>query len=295
MSLSGNWLLFKTRHSRLKQQVAAGFRHPGRRTDELAADKFAAPERVQITELPNGRLVTLVTQEAASKHIILLHGGAYALRATESHREWMELLSADTGANVTAIDFPLTPEYTARDTVSFTVKAYQKLRDQFPLDDYYVLGDSAGGGLALVLLQTLRDQKLPMPTGTLLVSPWSDLAMTAPSFEAGADADPVVVKMIRLGWRSNSATPKSSSNFCMPRVTVGCVTFNRFAVWARVPVCAKVTSSSNKQLSTIGSPPVYVTRILPCDTSNFQTSGSALSWFQQLRYGGHYNDKRSYN
>lgn len=190
MSLSGNWLLFKTRHSRLKQQVAAGFRHPGRRTDELAADKFAAPERVQITELPNGRLVTLVTQEAASKHIILLHGGAYALRATESHREWMELLSADTGANVTAIDFPLTPEYTARDTVSFTVKAYQKLRDQFPLDDYYVLGDSAGGGLALVLLQTLRDQKLPMPTGTLLVSPWSDLAMTAPSFEAGADADP---------------------------------------------------------------------------------------------------------
>lgn len=190
MSLSGNWLLFKTRHSRLKQQVAAGFRHPGRRTDELAADKFAAPERVQITELPNGRLVTLVTQEAASKHIILLHGGAYALRATESHREWMELLSADTGANVTAIDFPLTPEYTARDTVSFTVKAYQKLRDQFPLDDYYLLGDSAGGGLALVLLQTLRDQKLPMPTGTLLVSPWSDLAMTAPSFEAGADADP---------------------------------------------------------------------------------------------------------
>lgn len=190
MSLSGNWLYFKTKHSRLKQQVAAGFRHPGRRTDELAATKFAAPERVKITAMPNGRLVTLVTQEAASKHIILLHGGAYTLRATESHREWMELLAADTGANVTAIDFPLTPEFTATDTVSFTIKAYQELRKQFPLDEYFLLGDSAGGGLALVLLQHLRDSQLPMPSGTLLVSPWSDLAMTAPAFEAGAVGDP---------------------------------------------------------------------------------------------------------
>lgn len=42
-------------------------------------------------------------------------------------------------------------------------------------------GGSAGGGLALALLQVLRDVGLPLPAGAVLVSPWTDLSHCFPS------------------------------------------------------------------------------------------------------------------
>src|SRR3712207_7656426 len=45
-------------------------------------------------------------------------------------------------------------------------------------------GDSAGGGLALGLAQTLRDQGLPQPRRLLLVSPWLDLTLGNPDLAA---------------------------------------------------------------------------------------------------------------
>jgi hypothetical protein len=42
-------------------------------------------------------------------------------------------------------------------------------------------GDSAGGGLAMALLQVIRDADLPLPAGAVLVSPWCDLHHSFPS------------------------------------------------------------------------------------------------------------------
>jgi len=44
-----------------------------------------------------------------------------------------------------------------------------------------VAGDSAGGGLSLALLQTIRDSGLPQPAGAVLISPWCDLMHSFPS------------------------------------------------------------------------------------------------------------------
>ena len=42
-------------------------------------------------------------------------------------------------------------------------------------------GDSAGGGMALALLQIIRDAGLPLPAAAVLISPWSDLTHSFPS------------------------------------------------------------------------------------------------------------------
>lgn len=44
-----------------------------------------------------------------------------------------------------------------------------------------VAGDSAGGGLALALMCLIRDMKLPLPAGIVLISPWLDLTHSFPS------------------------------------------------------------------------------------------------------------------
>jgi hypothetical protein len=45
----------------------------------------------------------------------------------------------------------------------------------------HILGDSAGGGLCLSTLSILRDMELPMPAGTVLISPWVDMTHSFPS------------------------------------------------------------------------------------------------------------------
>lgn len=42
-------------------------------------------------------------------------------------------------------------------------------------------GDSAGGGMVLSILVTLRDQGVPLPAGAILISPWVDLTHSFPS------------------------------------------------------------------------------------------------------------------
>ncbi|KAI0301668.1 hypothetical protein B0F90DRAFT_287335 [Multifurca ochricompacta] len=50
-------------------------------------------------------------------------------------------------------------------------------------------GDSAGGGLAIALLQAIRDSGLPPPAGAVLVSPWCDLHHSFPSIFLNTDTD----------------------------------------------------------------------------------------------------------
>jgi monoterpene epsilon-lactone hydrolase len=60
-------------------------------------------------------------------------------------------------------------------------------------------GDSAGGGLALALLLSLREARLPMPAGAVLLSPWTDLTGTAGSLTSKAAVDPVLDReMLRV-------------------------------------------------------------------------------------------------
>ena len=50
-------------------------------------------------------------------------------------------------------------------------------------------GDSAGGGLALALLQVIRDSGLPAPAGGVLISPWCDLTHSFPSIHENTATD----------------------------------------------------------------------------------------------------------
>ena len=52
------------------------------------------------------------------------------------------------------------------------------------------MGDSAGGGLALALAQSFRDEGHPQPARIVLISPWLDVTMTEPRLEHQDARDP---------------------------------------------------------------------------------------------------------
>jgi acetyl esterase/lipase len=54
------------------------------------------------------------------------------------------------------------------------------------------MGDSAGGGLVLATLHKLRDDGDPLPAAAVVLSPWTDLALTGASLNTNAAADPML-------------------------------------------------------------------------------------------------------
>jgi monoterpene epsilon-lactone hydrolase len=58
--------------------------------------------------------------------------------------------------------------------------------------DIAVGGDSAGGGLTLALMMSLRDGGRPLPGCAWLTSPWVDLAMAGGSMDSKDAEDPLI-------------------------------------------------------------------------------------------------------
>ena len=54
------------------------------------------------------------------------------------------------------------------------------------------MGDSAGGGLALGLVQDFVQNNIKLPEGLILLSPWVDLTMTNPDIKKYIKKDPLL-------------------------------------------------------------------------------------------------------
>lgn len=122
--------------------------------------------------------------------ILYLHGGAYYHPAVPAHWKMMVRLTERLGAEVVAPDYPLTPEHTYRDTFAMLEPLYRWACENAPAGRFVVMGDSAGGGLALALCQYALEAGLPQPESALLLSPWLDVTMTDPAIEELNKADP---------------------------------------------------------------------------------------------------------
>lgn len=149
------------------------------------------PQRLkQICELKTekfmGRNLFIVTpkdREKTDKKILYFHGGSYVAEATKQHWDFIEKIVNDTGATVILPDYPLTPKYNYKDVFKMVTPLYQEIIERVETSNLIIMGDSAGGGLALALEEKLGHQKLPMPAKTILISPWLDVRLTNPQID----------------------------------------------------------------------------------------------------------------
>jgi monoterpene epsilon-lactone hydrolase len=129
---------------------------------------------------------------AVADHVILcLHGGGFTMGSSKATHVLASFLSAASGCRVLVIDYRLAPEHPFPAALEDTIAAYRWLLEQgfFPSRIIFA-GLSAGGGLALSTLVSLRDAGVSLPAGAVLVSPWTDLAGTGESVITRAEADP---------------------------------------------------------------------------------------------------------
>ena len=124
--------------------------------------------------------------------ILYLHGGAWCIHLPGVYRRLATKLSELTGMRVLLPDYRLAPEHPFPAAIDDCLAAYRWLLEQGYADrPLAVAGDSAGGNLSLVTLMRARDLMLPMPACAVLLSPSTDLTLSAPSAKYNAEADPM--------------------------------------------------------------------------------------------------------
>eukprot|EP00768_Dysnectes_brevis_P003071 gnl/Dysnectes_brevis/2218_a2587_1667.p1 GENE.gnl/Dysnectes_brevis/2218_a2587_1667~~gnl/Dysnectes_brevis/2218_a2587_1667.p1 ORF type:complete len:334 (+),score=90.25 gnl/Dysnectes_brevis/2218_a2587_1667:47-1003(+) len=110
-------------------------------------------------------------------NVLFLHGGGYKLHALSIHWKFIVKLVMSVDALVSVIDYPLaSPEVNYTHTHAMVLNAYRALHTRYEGCRTVLMGDSAGGGLALALALKLGEhQDLPSPVLNVLLSPWLDI------------------------------------------------------------------------------------------------------------------------
>lgn len=113
--------------------------------------------------------------------ILYVHGGAYYFGSVDEHRYQMQRHARKLKARVLTPRYRLAPQFPFPCGLHDCIATYFYLLEHFEPSQILFAGDSAGGGMVLSMLVTLRDQGCPLPAGTILLSPWVDLAHSFPS------------------------------------------------------------------------------------------------------------------
>jgi len=111
-----------------------------------------------------------------AQHTVLhLHGGGYCVGSALTARSWAAHLSAQSGCRVVVPEYRLAPEHPYPAALEDARAVLAELSGPGGPGSIVVSGDSAGGGLALALLLSLREAGRDLPAGAILLSPWLDL------------------------------------------------------------------------------------------------------------------------
>lgn len=135
--------------------------------------------------------------QAQSEHVILhLHGGWFNWGSAQAFRHLVGQIAARAGASAFIPDYRLAPEHVFPAAVTDAEACYDGLMER-GFNQIAVVGDSAGGALALVLLRVVTARNTAggvIPVGAVALSPVTDLTLSGQSWKTRAAADPYFIE-----------------------------------------------------------------------------------------------------
>ena len=149
--------------------------------------KSVQSESIIIEHIPAELIVP--PQADARSALLYLHGGGYALGSIKSHRATAGQLAEAGKIHTLIIDYRRPPEHPFPAALEDAVTAYHWLRKN-GYERIIIAGDSAGGGLALSTVVSLRDAQSPMPVLVICLSPVTDVECTGETIITNAKRDP---------------------------------------------------------------------------------------------------------
>jgi acetyl esterase len=142
------------------------------------------------------RIYTPKSGNAPFPVIVYYHGGGFVIANIDVYNASAQAMAEQVGAVVVSVAYRLAPEHkfpTAHDDAyaayAWTVKNAASIKGD--PKKIAVLGESAGGNLAVATAIKARDNGLMMPTHIVSVYPIAQTDMTTPAYSKNANAKPL--------------------------------------------------------------------------------------------------------
>lgn len=153
--------------------------------DYYKIPKMIYRSKVESKDMFGCQMVLFNEVEDAERLVIYLHGGIYVDEIMIPHITFCDKLAKKANACVFAPIYPLAPNHTFEETYDIVEKLYKHLLTfDKPIA---IMGDSAGGGLAVAFCEYLAANDLPQAENLIAISPWIDISMSGDYDEAEFD------------------------------------------------------------------------------------------------------------
>lgn len=176
---------------------------------------FTPVEGTKISsESAGGVGVDFVTAPGAESErcSMFVHGGGFVLGSVRAYHELASRISAATRSRVALIDYRLAPEAVAPAAREDCVAAYRWLIENgADPARTSLIGDSAGGGLALLVAAQLAHNDLPTPAAVIALSPWIDVGVRADTPDEQVTGDPMLTPEA-LRWFAETYLASAAGN-----------------------------------------------------------------------------------
>lgn len=195
-SLKSRAVAVVLRHTRKRafssaENLNSNIRNARRTESHLPPPGMARNFRIERREISGMPVYEVCPAEIRSRRRLLyFHGGAYVFQITPHHWRLIADLARRLGAPVTVPIYPLAPEHRFDDMFAMVKATYLSMLDDCDASDIAIVGDSAGGNMAVVLTMMLARENLPLPGAEVLISPGLDMTLENPDAVAAERGDP---------------------------------------------------------------------------------------------------------
>lgn len=154
--------------------------------DQVIAGGTHSTDTVQVKEITLGGITGLLITPPSPKEnvaIMYTHGGGYIVGSANGYQNYVTQLAVKTNITAFIPNYALAPENKFPKANKQLLAVYADLKDQY--SNVIIVGDSAGGGLALSLTNQVTDK----PLATVAMSPWTDMTMSSNSVKEKRSKD----------------------------------------------------------------------------------------------------------
>ena len=195
-------------------------------------EKLSFSSSIEETGREGMQVFILNSDTDGDTDVLYLHGGAYINNFNAYQWRFMDSLASLAGCRVIAPAYHLAPYADYTQAYNDLLGLYHDIAGEGRR--LILMGDSAGGGLALGLAEALAQSGEALPERLILFSPWADVSMTNPDIAEYVPVDPILhlglVEVHGQYWAGEAGTkhwqvsPLYGEMGGLPPVTIWCGT-----------------------------------------------------------------------
>ncbi|MBR4472241.1 MAG: alpha/beta hydrolase [Oscillospiraceae bacterium] len=133
--------------------------------------------RSEVTEEMIAGCETYYLNRGCGRALLYLHGGSYCEQPVLQHWQFCDRMAREADATAVMAIYKKAPDHSFEEAYAYLTELWKKLTAEFKPESITLMGDSAGGGLALGFAEYLNAVRMPQPGQIILFSPWLDLSM----------------------------------------------------------------------------------------------------------------------